>query len=146
MRLIIRKEVNIVKIAVTYENGNVFQHFGHSRQFKIYDAEDGKILASQIINTMGSGHGALSGMLSALKVDTLICGGIGAGAKNALAQAGIKLYGGVVGNADQAVNDLLSGNLAFNANVQCSHHEHSEGHSCGEHKHGCSGNGGSCHE
>lgn len=146
MRLIIRKEVNIVKIAVTYENGNVFQHFGHSRQFKIYDAEDGKILASQIINTMGSGHGALSGMLSALKVDTLICGGIGAGAKNALAQAGIKLYGGVVGNADQAVNDLLSGNLAFNANVQCSHYEHSEGHSCGEHKHGCSGNGGSCHE
>lgn len=141
-----RKEVNIVKIAVTYENGNVFQHFGHSQQFKIYDAEDGKILASQIINTMGSGHGALSGMLSALKVDTLICGGIGAGAKNALAQAGIKLYGGVVGNADQAVNDLLSGNLAFNANVQCSHHEHSEGHSCGEHKHGCSGNGGSCHE
>ncbi len=135
-----------MKIAVTYENGNVFQHFGHSRQFKIYDAEDGKILASQIINTMGSGHGALSGMLSALKVDTLICGGIGAGAKNALAQAGIKLYGGVVGNADQAVNDLLSGNLAFNANVQCSHHEHSEGHSCGEHKHGCSGNGGSCHE
>lgn len=146
MRLIIRKDVNIVKIAVTYENGNVFQHFGHSRQFKIYDAEDGKILASQIINTMGSGHGALSGMLSALKVDTLICGGIGVGAKNALAQAGIKLYGGVVGNADQAVNDLLSGNLAFNANVQCSHHEHSEGHSCGEHKHGCSGNGGSCHE
>lgn len=135
-----------MKIAVTYENGNVFQHFGHSRQFKIYDAEDGKILASQIINTMGSGHGALSGMLSALKVDTLICGGIGAVAKNALAQAGIKLYGGVVGNADQAVNDLLSGNLAFNANVQCSHHEHSEGHSCGEHKNGCSGNGGSCHE
>lgn len=135
-----------MKIAVTYENGNVFQHFGHSQQFKIYDAEDGKILASQIINTLGSGHGALAGMLSALKVDTLICGGIGAGAKNALAQAGIKLYGGVVGNADQAVNDLLSGNLAFNANVQCSHHEHSEGHSCREHKHGCSGNGGSCHE
>lgn len=135
-----------MKIAVTYENGNVFQHFGHSRQFKIYDAENGEILASQIINTLGSGHGALAGMLSALKVDTLICGGIGAGAKNALEQAGIKLYGGVVGNADQAVMDLLSGNLAFNPNVQCSHHEHSEGHSCGEHKHGCSGNGGSCHE
>ena len=88
------------KIAVTYENGNVFQHFGHTEQFKIYEISDGKVENTQIVSTEGSGHGALAGMLSAMDVDTLICGGIGGGAQIALAQAGIQLYGGVSGNTD----------------------------------------------
>ena len=126
----------VMRIAVTYENGQVFQHFGHTEQFKVYDVSDGKIISAEIIDTNGSGHGALAGVLNALKVDTLICGGIGGGAQAALAAAGIKLYGGVSGEADQAVEDLLRDKLEFNLDVQCSHHgHHGEGHSCGEH--GC---------
>ena len=134
-----------MRIAVTYEDGNIFQHFGHSEQFKLYDVEDGKIVNTQVVDTNGQGHGALAGFLTGAKADVLICGGIGGGAQNALAQAGIKLYGGVAGSCDAAVEALLANNLGYNPNVACSHHGHGEGHSCGGHscgedKHGCSGN------
>lgn len=129
-----------MKVAVTFENGNVFQHFGHTEQFKVFDIEDGKIAGAQVVDTNGSGHGALAGFLSALNVDTLICGGIGAGAQSALAEAGIRLYGGVSGSADSAVEHLLAGNLAFDSDVHCSHH--GDGHHCGEKKHNCMGNEG----
>ena len=78
-----------MKIAVTFENGNVFQHFGHTEKFKIYDISNGKIVNESIVDTNGSGHGALAGFLKENSVDTLICGGIGNGAKQALAEAGI---------------------------------------------------------
>ena len=132
------KGENIMRIAVTYENGNIFQHFGHTQQFKVYDVQDGKILASEVVDTNGSGHGALAGVLTALKADVLICGGIGGGAQMALAAAGIQLFGGVSGSADAAVEALIGGNLAYNPNVRCSHHgehHHGEGHTCGSH--GC---------
>ena len=130
-----------MKIAVTYENGQIFQHFGHTEQFKIYDAEDGKIISSEVIDTNGSGHGALAGLLASLGVDALICGGIGGGAQMALAQAGIKLYGGVSCSPDAAVEALLGGTLGFDPNVTCDHHNHhGEGHTCGDH--GC---GHKCH-
>lgn len=126
-----------MKIAVTYENGNIFQHFGHTEAFKIYDIQDGKILSSQIVGNNGSGHGALAILLSDLQVDTLICGGIGVGAQNALAEAGIKLYGGASGNADDAVEALLANKLEFDPNVHCKHHDHEHGaHQCGGH-HNC---------
>ncbi len=126
-----------MKIAVTYENGNIFQHFGHTEAFKIYDIEDGRIAASRVEDTNGSGHGALAGVLKEWKVDTLICGGIGAGAQIALAEAGIKLYGGASGSADAAVEALLAGNLVYNPDVQCSHHGEHHGGECGSH--GCGG-------
>lgn len=128
-----------MRVAVTYENGQVFQHFGHTAQFKVYDVQDGKVVSSEVVDTNGSGHGALAGILNALHTDVLICGGIGAGAQNALAAANIQLYGGVIGSADAAVNELLAGTLSFNPNVKCSHHDHNhgEGHTCGEH--GCGG-------
>lgn len=132
-----------MKIAVTYESGQVFQHFGHSEQFKVYEVENGAVVSQEVVSAEGSGHGALAGLLSELHVDTLLCGGIGAGAQNALAQAGIRLYGGVSGNADEAVQSLLNGTLRFDANVHCDHHHeegHDCGHQCGEEKHGCSGN------
>ena len=134
-----------MKIAVPYENGQVFQHFGHSGQFKIYDVEDGRIAAERIAVPAGSGHGALAGFLSGLEVDTLICGGIGAGAQEALAQAGIRLYGGVTGGADEAVRALLAGTLDYSAEVRCGRHDHhgERGH-CGEDQHGCAGNSGRC--
>jgi len=125
-----------MRVAVTYENGNVFQHFGHTENFKVYDIEENKIVQSQVVPTMGKGHGALAGFLAENQVDTLICGGIGGGAQSALAGAGIKLYGGVSGNADEAVEALLNGNLGYDPAVHCDHHEHGDGdHQCGSH--GC---------
>ena len=133
-----------MKIAVTYESGNVFQHFGHTEQFKIYETENGKILTSQIVSTNGSGHCALAELLSELQVDLLICGGIGGGAQMALANADIELRGGVSGSADDAVEAYLKGRLDYNPNVECNHHDHGEGHEChGDHDHDCSHHG--CH-
>lgn len=134
-----------MKIAVTYEQGQIFQHFGHTEQFKIYEVENGAVVSAEVVDTMGSGHGALAGFLQAQGVNTLICGGIG-GAQMALAQAGIALYGGVQGSADEAVAALLAGTLSFNPDVHCDHHDHAHGHgdhACGEHgcgqheHHGC---------
>lgn len=131
-----------MKIAVTYENGEIFQHFGHTENFKVYTVEDGKIVSSEILGSNGSGHGALATLLAGEKVDVLICGGIGGGAQNALAQANIKLYGGACGKADDAVNAYLAGNLGYDPDVHCDHHEHNheDGHSCGNHT--CGGNCG----
>ena len=122
-------------IAVPYENGLVFQHFGHTGQFKLYDVENGQITGERTADPAGSGHGALAGFLSGLGVDTLICGGIGAGAQQALAQAGIR--------ADEAVRAFLAGTLDYNANVQCGHYDHHKEHgACGEDEHGCGGHCG----
>lgn len=128
-----KKEGRIMKIAVTYENGMVFGHFGHTAEFKIYDVVDGKIVSNEVVDTNGSGHGALAGFLMQRGVDTLICGGIGGGAINALSNAGIKVYGGVSGNVDTAVNDFISGKLEYNPDVHCDHHHEGEEHKCGHH-------------
>ena len=117
-----------MRIGVTYENGEIFQHFGHTEQFKLYDVENGEIKQTQVVDTNGQGHGALASFLT------------NAGA--ALAAAGIQLFGGVSGDADEAVRCFVSGNLNYNPEVRCSHHahEHSCGeHHCGENKNGCSG-------
>ena len=109
----------------------------------LYDVEEGKVVHSEVVDTNGSGHGALAGVLKALNADVLICGGIGGGAQTALAAAGIKLFGGVSGDADEAVEAFINETLEYNPDVKCSHHEHShgEGHTCGEH--GCGSH--SCH-
>lgn len=132
------KGENMMRIAVTYDNGDVFQHFGRTEQFKIYDAKDGKVSSSQVIGTNGAGHGALAGFLKSNNVDTLICGGIGGGAQAAMNEAGVTIYGGVTGNTDEAVQKLLDGSLEYDPNVVCSHHE-------GHHGNGGCGNHG-CHE
>ena len=127
-----------MKIAVTYENGQIFQHFGHTEQFKIYTVEYGKVVSSEVVDTNGSGHGALAGFLADQNVYALICGGIGGGAQRALASAGIQLYGGVSGTCDKAVDALLANELSFNPAVRCDHHDHEHGeggHDCGSH--GC---------
>lgn len=130
-----KKGDNIMKIAVTYDNGQIFQHFGHTQAFKIYEITDGQVTRAEVVDTNGSGHGALAGFLMQRGVDTLICGGIGGGAQAALAEAGIRLYGGAAGDADAAVNALLSGSLGYDPNVHCDHHGegHGEGHTCGHH-------------
>ena len=134
-----------MKIAVTYENGNVFQHFGKTESFKVYEAEDKKVVSSEVISANGAGHSALAGFLAAEGVDVLICGGIGGGAQEALKEAGIEVCSGAEGNTDAAVEAYLKGELV-SAGTSCNHH-HEEGHSCGHHEeeHSCGGNcGGSC--
>jgi len=140
------KGATIMRIAVTHENGNIFQHFGHTKEFKIYDIDDGKIVKSEVTDTNGQGHGALAGFLKNAQVDALICGGIGGGAQIALKEAGIKLYAGADGNTDDAVAAFMAGTLSYNPNATCNHHHgeehedcHGNGHigSCGNHGENC---------
>lgn len=123
-----------MRIAVTYENGEVFQHFGHTEQFKVYEVEDGKVVSSEVVGNDGQGHHALAGLLAGKGIDVLICGGIGGGAVNALTQAGIELCAGQSGNTDEVVEKYLNGELE-NTGANCDHH-HGEGHECGHHHHG----------
>ena len=135
-----------MKIAVTYDNGNIFQHFGKTETFKVYEVEDNKVVSSEVIGSNGEGHGALAGLLVGQNVDVLICGGIGGGAQTALAEAGVELCSGAQGDADQAVEAYLKGELTSKG-ATCDHHHHEEGHSCGDHEegHSCGSScGGGC--
>ena len=133
-----------MKIAVTYDNGNIFQHFGKTESFKLYEIEDNKVISSEVIGSNGTGHGALAGLLADQDVDVLICGGIGGGAQAALEEAGVEMCAGAQGDADQAVEAYLKGELV-STGANCDHH-HEEGHSCGHHEEGhtCGNCGGSC--
>lgn len=139
-----------MRIAVTYDNGEIFQHFGHSEQFKVYEIENGKIASSEVIGSEGQGHGALAALLDDKGIDVLICGGIGGGAQAALQERGIELCAGASGDADEAVEAYLKGELV-NTGANCDHH--GEGHNCGDeegghcgsHEGGCGGCHGGCH-
>ena len=139
----VEKETEVMRIAVTYENGQVFQHFGHTEQFKLYDVKNGAVATSKVVSAEGFGHGALAGFLKQCQADAVICGGIGGGAQSALAEAGIRLYAGIEGNADEAVAKLIAGTLAYEENPICDHHgehhHHGEGHgeNCGHDGHCC---------
>ncbi len=130
-----------MKIAVTYENGQVFQHFGHTEQFKLYTIENNAVASAEVVSTNGQGHGALAMVLKNLGANALICGGIGGGARMALQEAGVALYAGVSGEADAAVEALLAGTLSYSTEANCDHHgEHGGEHHCGHHDH----EGGHC--
>ena len=141
----IYRRIQEMKIAVTYDNGNVFQHFGRTEFFKVYDVEDNKVISSEVIGSNGVGHGALAGLLSDRSVDVLICGGIGGGAQQALADAGVELIAGAEGDTDQAVEAYLKGEL-ISTGANCDHHHHEDGHSCGGHEDGHSCGSGGCGE
>ncbi len=133
-----RKKQNMKRIAVTYENGMIGQHFGHTEQFKLYDVEEGKIVKEQIISTNGEGHGMLAGVLKEAQADLLICGGIGMGARMALEEADITLIPGTYGTADEVVNAYLNDTLQYDPDETCHHHDHEKDHDC-RHEHGCEG-------
>ncbi|MDD7113940.1 MAG: NifB/NifX family molybdenum-iron cluster-binding protein [Lachnospiraceae bacterium] len=128
-----------MKIAVTYDNGEVFQHFGRTENFKVYEVENNQVVSSEVIGSNGIGHGALAGLLAEEDIEVLICGGIGGGAQNALSEAGITLVAGAAGNTDEVVESYLKGELV-STGANCNHHDHEEGHSCGDH--GCGGHAG----
>ena len=112
-----------MKIAVTYENGEVFRHFGRTEQFKISDVEENRIKNAEIVSTGGQGHGALAGFLKERGVAALICGGIGGGAETLLRNEGIAVCAGVHGNTDAAVEKYLAGTLSDDPEARCRHHE-----------------------
>ena len=116
-----------MKIAVCFENGQIFQHFGHTQTFKIYQIEDNSIQSTLLLDAPESGHGALAGFLQQNGVDTLICGGIGAGARTA------RGLGDVYKRQDEAVEDLLKSRLVYDPDARCAdhaHHHHDSSHSC----------------
>ena len=125
-----------MKIAVTYDNENVFQHFGRTENFKVYEVEGGRVVSSEVMNSNGVGHEALAWLLKDCDIDVLICGGMGQGAQDALAEAGIEVCAGAEGNTDEAVAAYLAGELE-NTGVNCDHHDHEHGHDH-DHDHGCS--------
>ncbi|HJD13754.1 MAG TPA: FKBP-type peptidyl-prolyl cis-trans isomerase [Candidatus Ruminococcus avistercoris] len=133
-----------MKIAVTYDNGNIFQHFGKTEFFKVYEVNDNQVVSSEVIGSNGSGHGALADLLAGQSIDVLICGGIGGGAQDALQAADIEVCSGAQGDTDQAVEAYLKGELV-SSGVNCDHH-HEDGHSCGGHEdgHTCGNCGGGC--
>jgi len=124
-----------MKIAVTCENDPVFQHFGHTPGFAIFETADNQIINESRLSSGDSGHGALATLLAAEKVQLLICGGIGGGAINALTNAGIQVKGGAEGSVRDVVIAYLNGTLQLRENFHCNHHHHGEGHTCGDH--GC---------
>ena len=138
-----------MKIAVTYEDGNVFQHFGRTENFKIYEIENGEIVSSEVMSSGGTGHEALAYLLADSDVNVLICGGLGAGAQEALIDAGIDVCSGATGDTDEAVKAYLKGELE-SSGVNCDHHDHEEheeeqcGGGCGGSCGGCGGCSG-CH-
>lgn len=130
-----------MKLAVTHENGNVYQHFGHAEEFKVYEIAEGKVVGSEVVKAEGNGHGAMAAFLDSMDVKILICGGLGDGAKNALDEAGIIVFSGVEGNADEAVEKMLAGDIEP-AGANCNHDEEAGcGGGCGS---GCGGCGGGC--
>lgn len=139
-----------MKIAVTYDNGYIFQHFGKTESFKIFDVEDGAIVSSEIVNSDGTGHSALAGFLAENGVDVVICGGIGGGAQAALAEAGIQVCAGIEGDVNEAAKSYVKGTLESTSEGGCDHHENGghcgEGESCCHHdaeeESGCEGG---CH-
>ena len=130
-----------MKLAITYDNGQVFQHFGKTEAFKIYDIVEGKVGASMVMSTNGQGHGALAGLLRGLGISVLICGGIGPGAQDALANLDITVIPGITGDVDQAVQDFVDCKLVPNTEALCNHHHEGAAHNCGAHSCGTGG----CH-
>ena len=129
-----------MKIAVTYENGQVFQHFGHTETFKVYDVEDGRVVHRMTIRPKNAGHEAMAAVLKKAGADMLICGGIGSGAQQALEEMGIRLCAGVSGSSDAAVERFLRGTLSYTSQSNCTAHDaeggcgHDCGHDCGHHR------------
>jgi predicted Fe-Mo cluster-binding NifX family protein len=125
-----------MKIAVPTENEEVFQHFGQSRMFTVYETENGKVTTKELLDSSRSGHSALAGLLNLSAVNVVICGGIGGGARDMLKARGIQVVAGIEGRTDDAVKAYLNGELT-DAGSTCNHHEHEHGqdHACSCHEH-----------
>lgn len=129
-------------IAIPYYMGQIFQHFGHAPQFKVYEIEDHQVLMEMIVEVEEKGHGAVADLLSSMDVRVVICGNIGENAMRALTNAGIAFYGGVTGDADEAITALVAGGLKYDPEIKCTGHGHGQG--CGDCDDDCERCGGDC--
>ncbi len=140
-----------MKIAIPFENENIYKHFGHTEKFSFYDVINGEIQNSKKVETNGAKHRAVADFLVSNNIDTVICGDIGHGAKRILESNNIKVYPGIDGSINNAISALLDGTLPENKEATCENHEmhshHHHDHSCGNvqgqgrgQNHGC-GNG-----
>jgi len=118
-----------MKIAVTTQGEQIFQHFGQCKTFTVFTVEANKIQEKVIIDASQNGHAALAGFLKDSGVNVLICGGIGDGAKQMLSSTGIQLISGVEGSIEDAVNSYISGNLN-DLGGSCTHEDHGHAHNC----------------
>jgi predicted DNA-binding protein (UPF0251 family)/predicted Fe-Mo cluster-binding NifX family protein len=124
-------EGTIMKIAITTEGNQVFQHFGSCPLFTLIEIENNTVINRKSIDASDSGHAALAGFLQSNEVDLLICGGIGGGARNALAEADIALISGCKGDIDVAITEYLAGTLKDKPEGMCNHHHEGANHQCG---------------
>jgi predicted Fe-Mo cluster-binding NifX family protein len=136
------QEVIHMRIAIPFYMGNIFQHFGHAPQFKVYEVENHQVLMEMLVEVEEQGHGAVADLLQSLDVRVVICGNIGEGAMKALQNAGIIFYGGVTGDADEAITALVQGGLKYDPNIRCT--AHADGHGCDGDCGECGDCGGDC--
>lgn len=121
-----------MKYAICAHQEQVFQHFGKCPGFQIVEIENGEIMSSIYISSNGNGHSALVKFLIEQHIHTLVCGGIGEGARNALTEANIKYISGASGHIDIITNKLTKGTLKDDPRGACNHH-HDAHEGCGEH-------------
>lgn len=124
-----------MRIAVAYEDNEIFQHFGRTPAFLIAEAEGRTLRGTEVVSTAGAGHSALAGFLAERGVSVVICGGIGQGARDGLEGAGIDVVSGQSGSAEAALRFYLNGDLKDNPAGGCGRHGDG-GHSCGGRCHG----------
>jgi predicted Fe-Mo cluster-binding NifX family protein len=93
-----------MKVAITYENGKVFEHFGQTENFIFYEVKDNKVVSEEIKNTNGLSHAELIGFLKDNKTDVLICGNLGGHAINLLKDNNIDIYAGNSGDTKDLIN------------------------------------------
>lgn len=107
-----------MKFAITYMGGYVFQHFGQTRQFKVYDTDSGE---SSILDSGEYSHGSLATLLEMKGVQALLCGGIGDGARNMLKNRGIEVYPGQQGDVDEVAKAFMDGKIVQQHKCTCNH-------------------------
>ncbi len=119
-----------MKIAVAAMGTQVAGHFGHCENFILFDTENGKITAENSIPNPGHKPGFLPNFLGDKGAEVIIAGGMGGGAVDIFNERRIEVIVGVQGDARQAVEQYLAGQLKSTGAV-CHKHEHAD--ECGEH-------------
>ncbi|WP_334308253.1 NifB/NifX family molybdenum-iron cluster-binding protein [Anaerocolumna sp.] len=120
------------RIAVaTDENHNVFQHFGKTQAFTIYELEGKDLKSKNTLSSNGAGHSELVTLLSENNIDVVICGGVGLHAMEGLMEAGMLVIPGAQGDVDVVTASYLDGSLQASEGPTCDHHDHeNENHVC----------------
>ena len=115
-----------MKVAICFDKGRVFQHFGRTKEFKIYEIKDNKVTDFYYVEVNGEGCSTLVPVLKANHINVLICGGLGEGAFNHLTEAGIIVVSGVEGEVDEVIGEFNEGTLKYSETPNCHHHDHDE--------------------